>query len=394
MEKEILERLHANITLNQAKNFELLKKQHEYLVKWHKQEMSTFDHLKTSQAELWQQMQSVQHIHAQTANQIQMIFDTLVLVRNSTELIVSKYNSMVHYHMQELQSQLNQLAIRQAMEIDQLVHSVLGDLAQIEQGLSKMVTAQHQVIKDWEETKRIQKEYINIWQESIEQVNDRLNEVMNHSLQHLRSIKQEISIVQDQISWLILPFKWLHAALTNFYFHIRIEALKLLIHALMFNYVFNEITSGFIKKFVSALASAALHYYLYSLLREAFIIESTELSFDCFLILVEFVIANRLPFKLVKSISSFFSDNDNPIVDTPNSSIGHDDNNPSISPAEVSQDENNNLTHTNNFNHYHFHNYYIKEPDAIHQVATDLDEEDFEGSLPMKVGEYTHPVHH
>ncbi|KAI8643395.1 hypothetical protein BD408DRAFT_152336 [Parasitella parasitica] len=287
MEKEILEKLHANITLNQAKNFELLKNQHEYLVRWHKQEMNTFDHLKASQYELWQQMQSVQQIHAQTANQIQMIFDTLVLVRNSTELVVSKYSNMVHYHMQELQSQLNQLAIRQAMEIDQLVHSVLDDLTQVESGLSKMIRAQRKVIEDWDETKMIQKEYLNIWQESIEQVNTRLNEVMNHSLQHLRSIKQDISIVQDQISWLILPFKWLRNTLTNFYINIRTGISKLLIHALLFNYVFKEITGGYIKKLGSAFAAATFHFYLYRFLREKYTNELTESSFDCFLIVAE-----------------------------------------------------------------------------------------------------------
>lgn len=249
---EILERLHENITLNQAKNFEILKHQHDYLVHWHQQEMNTFDYLKKSQHELWYQMQAIQQVHAQTANQVQMIFDTLKLVQNSTELVVNKYNSMVHYHMQELQSQLNEIAMRQAMEIDQLVNGVLGDLAQVEKGLSRMMTAQRKVIQDWDETKMIQKEYLDVWRDSIEQVNSRLTKVMDHSMQHLESIKQDISLIQDQISWLSLPFKWLHEFITNLYVDIRHYALKCLIHALVFNYVLNAKTGSLIKKVGSA----------------------------------------------------------------------------------------------------------------------------------------------
>jgi hypothetical protein len=241
--------------LNQAKNFELLKNQHDYLINWHRQEMNTFDYLKEAQNELWYQVQSVQQIHLKTANQIQMIFDTLVLVQNSTELVVNKYNNMMYVHMQELQSQLNEIAIRQAIEIDQLVNNVLGDLTQVEQGLSKMIEVQHKVIKEWDETKVVQKEYLDVWQESIEQVNDRLNEVMNHSLQHLKGIKQDIADIQDQISWLILPFKRFHESFTNLYIKFRHGTLRFLIHVLLFSYVYSAITSGLIKKLGSALTA-------------------------------------------------------------------------------------------------------------------------------------------
>lgn len=223
--------------------------------------MNTFDHLKESQNELWYQVQSIQQIHLQTANQIQMIFDTLVLVQSSTELVVNKYNNMIHFHMQELQNQLNEIATRQAIEIDQLVNNVLGDLTQVEQGLSKMIDAQHRVIKDWDETKVVQKEYLDVWQESIEQVNDRLNEVMDRSLQHLKSIKQDISVIQDQISLLIVPFKWFHESFTNLYIKIRHGALKILIHVLLFHYVYNAITGGLIKKLGSA-STATVGTYL------------------------------------------------------------------------------------------------------------------------------------
>ncbi|KAK4510563.1 uncharacterized protein ATC70_004994 [Mucor velutinosus] len=252
MEKEILEKLHENITLNQAKNYEILKNQHEYLAQWHQQEMHTFDHLKRSQRELWYQMQAIQQVHLQTANQVQMIFDTLKLLQNSTELAVNKYNSILQIHTQELQSQLNEITMRHAIEIDQLVDRVLGDFSQVEKGLSRMMTAQRKVVQDWEETKMIQQEYLDVWRDSIEQVNSRLTEVMNHSMQHIISIKQDISIIQDQIAWLTVPFKRLHASVACVYGEIRHYALQFLMHALVFNYVMNAKTGGLIKKLGSA----------------------------------------------------------------------------------------------------------------------------------------------
>lgn len=248
----MLERLHENITLNQAKNYEILKNQHEYLAQWHQQEMHTFDHLKKSQHELWYQMQAIQQTHLQTANQVQMIFNTLKLLQNSTELAVNKYNSLFQIHAQELQSQLNEITMRHAMDIDQLLDRVFGDFSLVEKGLSRMMTAQRKVVQDWEETKMVQQEYLDVWRDSIEQVNSRLMEVMNHSMQYMKSIEKDISLMQDQISWLLFPFKWLHGSITHLYIEIRHYALEFLVHALVFNYVLNAKTGGLIRKLGSA----------------------------------------------------------------------------------------------------------------------------------------------
>ncbi|EPB88697.1 hypothetical protein HMPREF1544_04456 [Mucor circinelloides 1006PhL] len=386
MEKEILDRLHENITLNQAKNFEILKHQHDYLVHWHQQEMNTFDYLKKSQHELWYQMQAIQQVHAQTANQVQMIFDTLKLVQNSTELVVNKYNSMVHYHMQELQSQLNEIAMRQAMEIDQLVNGVLGDLAQVEKGLSRMMTAQRKVIQDWDETKMIQKEYLDVWRDSIEQVNSRLTKVMDHSMQHLESIKQDISLIQDQISWLTLPFKWLHEFITNLYIDIRHYALKCLIHALVFNYVLNAKTGSLIKKVGSASMAMLAHFYFYRILME----NSTDEPYvDGVLLALEYAIAHGMLSQGLAWIRAYFFLDDVFEENTPNEQPR------SPSPAVVPQT--NNAGHAN-FRQYHFHNYYSKEPTRrptpeLVQTTDEEQEDDDEldGILPMREDESRYP---
>ncbi|KAL9544572.1 hypothetical protein MBANPS3_007552 [Mucor bainieri] len=393
---EILEKLHANITLNQVRNYEILKNQHEYLAQWHQQEMQTFDHLKKSQHELWHQMQAIQQIHLQTANQVQMIFDTLKLLQNSTELAVNKYNSMFQIHTEELQYQLNEITMRHAMAIDQLVDRVLGDFSQVEKGLSRMMTAQRKVVQDWEETKVIQQEYLDVWRDSIEQVNSRLSQVMNHSMQHIDSIRQDISLIHDQLSWLIVPFKWLHASIAHVYLEIRHYALQFLIHALVFNYVLNAKTGGLIKKLGSASMATLAHFYLYRILMEYF---EHEPYADCAVIALEYAIANgALTRGFTWTRNYLFRDDDSVEgIPAPNPNVNGQHRSPS--PAVVPQQAANPGPPPRPARQYHFHTYYVKErtPELVEitdEEAQDEEDDLSDGIMPMRVEEYWHPPHH
>ncbi|GAN09941.1 hypothetical protein MAM1_0305d09474 [Mucor ambiguus] len=393
LEKEILEQLHENITLNQAKNYEILKNQHEYLAQWHQQEMHTFDHLKKSQQELWFQMQAIQQVHLQTANQVQMIFDTLKLLQNSTELAVNKYNSMFQIHTQELQLQLNEITMQHAIEIDQLVDRVLGDFSQVEKGLSRMMTAQRKVVQDWEETKMVQQEYLDVWRDSIEQVNSRLNQVINHSMQHISSIKQDLSLIQDQISWLVLPFKWLHESITHVYIEIRHYALQFLIHALVFNYVLNAKKGGLIKRLGSASLATFAHFYLYRILIEYFEAESYV---DCAVLILEYAIANGALLRCLVWTSNQLLWNDASVENVPTTHRPNaSEQLRSPSPAVVPQTGNVSPSTTPN-RQYHFHTYYVKERTPELAEMTDEEVEDNEecnAVLPMRVEEYRYPPH-
>jgi hypothetical protein len=150
---EILERLHENITLNQAKNFDILKQQQEYLVSWREEEVHTLDQLKGSQKQLLDQMQVVQKTHLKTANQIQSIFETLVLLQNQTEAAMFKYNQLVQYRLQTLTTQLNQLVLQQEAEISHILDSVHSALEIVDQRLADMIIAQQEAIDHWNETK-------------------------------------------------------------------------------------------------------------------------------------------------------------------------------------------------------------------------------------------------
>ncbi|OAD08359.1 hypothetical protein MUCCIDRAFT_76731 [Mucor lusitanicus CBS 277.49] len=378
MEKEMLERLHENITLNQAKNYEILKNQHEYLAQWHQQEMHTFDHLKKSQHELWYQMQAIQQTHLQTANQVQMIFNTLKLLQNSTELAVNKYNSLFQIHAQELQSQLNEITMRHAMDIDQLLDRVFGDFSLVEKGLSRMMTAQRKVVQDWEETKMVQQEYLDVWRDSIEQVNSRL--------------------MEDQISWLLFPFKWLHGSITHLYIEIRHYALEFLVHALVFNYVLNAKTGGLIRKLGSASLATLAHFYLYRILMDYF---EDEPYVDCAVLVLEYVIANgELARCLTWSRNNLFWDDASVVENAPAPPPNVSEQPRSPSPAVVPQTSNvgRSATATTPTRQYHFHNYYIKEsfPELVEITDDETeDEQDEEGNtiLPMSVEEYRHPSH-
>jgi hypothetical protein len=153
MKIEILERLHENITLNQAKNFDILAQQQAYLISWRQEEVNTLDQLKGSQAQLLNQIELVRGMHLKTANQIQSIFDTLVLLQNQTELVMVKYNQMVQYQVQEMTNQLNQLALRQEVEFGHILNNVFSGLEIVDRRLADMIIAQQQVIENWNETK-------------------------------------------------------------------------------------------------------------------------------------------------------------------------------------------------------------------------------------------------
>jgi hypothetical protein len=98
-------------------------------------------------------MDLVQGTHLKSAEQIQAIFEALVLLQNQTEAIIVKYNHLIQYHVNEMQVQLNQLVIRQEYELDHVVSTVVAGLQTIDRNIEDMVKMQQEALESWAQAK-------------------------------------------------------------------------------------------------------------------------------------------------------------------------------------------------------------------------------------------------
>lgn len=150
---EILDQVHRNITANQARNFDILQEQQEFLIKWRNEEFKTLGKMNTTQQTLLDQMEKIRGAHAKSADQIQLIFDALVLLQNQTEAVIFTYNNMVKYHVGEVQNQLNQLVNRQEFEVDYVMGTIVDGLQRINTNIGEMITIQQEALQSWSHSK-------------------------------------------------------------------------------------------------------------------------------------------------------------------------------------------------------------------------------------------------
>lgn len=130
-----------------------MQEQQEYLIKWRNEEFKALDKMRNTQGKLLNQMEKIRRTHAKSADQIQLIFDALVLLQNQTEAVISTYNNLVKYHVGEVQNQLNQLVNRQESEIDYVMSAVYNGLQRINHNIEEMVTIQQEALQSWSHSK-------------------------------------------------------------------------------------------------------------------------------------------------------------------------------------------------------------------------------------------------
>ncbi|KAL0581360.1 hypothetical protein ABG067_008459 [Albugo candida] len=123
------------------------------MINWRNEEFDTLAKLKESQAHIVSQMELVRGTHSKSADQIQLIFEALVLLQNQTEAVILKYNYLVQYHVGEMQNQLNQLATRQEYEVDYIVDAVVTNLRDIDRNIEDMIAIQKEAIENWSHSK-------------------------------------------------------------------------------------------------------------------------------------------------------------------------------------------------------------------------------------------------
>ncbi|KAI8062965.1 hypothetical protein BDF21DRAFT_347386, partial [Thamnidium elegans] len=208
LEKDILEKLHTNITLNQVKNFNILQQQQELLIDWRNDEFKTLGRLKESQSKVFNQIDTIHQVHSRTADQIQQIFETLVLVQNQTKVAVAEYNQVVQQYVKEMQTQLNQLVIRQEFEVNQVIDTVISGLKTIDRNIEEMVTIQQVTILNWSREKDLQNMYLENWTHTMDKLNTSFGQVLSTSLESIQLLKDDILVIHNQLRGILLPFEW------------------------------------------------------------------------------------------------------------------------------------------------------------------------------------------
>ncbi|KAG2194327.1 hypothetical protein INT47_000254 [Mucor saturninus] len=208
MEKEILQKLHVNITLNQLRNFNILQQQQEYLINWRNEEFKTLRKLKESQVELLSQMGAIQGLHTKSESQIQNIYTSLVSLQDQTQVVINKYNGLVQHHVDQMQDQLSQLVRRQEYELGKVVGTVIQGLQAIDRNIEDMVKIQQDALETWSNTRNVQEEYLDFWRDSMHSIHDNLSHVLNKSLDSVHHLHSEIETIHDQVKFIAAPIQW------------------------------------------------------------------------------------------------------------------------------------------------------------------------------------------
>ncbi|GAA5802446.1 hypothetical protein HPULCUR_007911 [Helicostylum pulchrum] len=215
LEKDILEKLHTNITLNQVKNFNILQQQQELLINWRNDEFKTLDRLKESQSRVFNQIDTIHQSHSRTADQIQQIFETLVLVQNQTETAVAEYEQVARQYVKEMHTQLNQLAIRQEFEVNLVIDTVISGLKTIDRNIEEMVTVQQETILNWSRERDLQNKYFENWTNTMDELNTTFGQILNTSLESIQLLKEDILVIRSQLRGILIPFQWTVGVITS-----------------------------------------------------------------------------------------------------------------------------------------------------------------------------------
>ncbi|KAI8334882.1 hypothetical protein BD560DRAFT_428623 [Blakeslea trispora] len=208
LEKDILEKWHINMTFNQAKNFDILNKQQQHLIQWQHQELALLDQLRNSQNRLIDQLEQIRSTHLKSANQIQSIFETLVLLQDQADLMVHRYHQVMNHQVETTSHQLNELSLQHQLEIDRMANAMASTLAEADRRLLTLVHSLVQALEHLDQNKQLQAVYFEDWKTMVQLVNSSLSELTHHA-SHLN---QSLSLIDAHISVFTWPFQWIQMA--------------------------------------------------------------------------------------------------------------------------------------------------------------------------------------
>lgn len=209
MEKEILEKLHENITLNQVKNFDILQNQQNYLIQWRQQEFEMLDVLKESQVDVINHIAKAKDYYQKTESQIEFLFDTLGLLQNRTQLAIVQYDEMMNHHVEQVHRQLHDLLIHQTMEMDDLVDALLLKLDKVHRHVEQSLLDQIQAANRWNEyVKNIELELNDSWKNSIQNMSTILYKAINGPLGEMKQLQDKLNDAHRHLTDIMKPFYW------------------------------------------------------------------------------------------------------------------------------------------------------------------------------------------
>ncbi|RCH97999.1 karyogamy protein [Rhizopus stolonifer] len=206
LEKEILEKLHENITLNQIKNFDILHSQQKYLIQWREQEFDRLDVLRKSQIDLSRHMDQVNTYYRTTEDHIDHIMDSLVQLQNRAELSVIQYSDVITTHVDRVKKQLHEMLIYQTMEMDDVIDSLLFKLSQMDMHLEQGLLDQVKATQRWSEhLKNLEVEVAEKWKTSVDSANMDLNTAIHDSISQVKQLHNHLIDLKGQMSQVVQP---------------------------------------------------------------------------------------------------------------------------------------------------------------------------------------------
>ncbi|KAI9362140.1 hypothetical protein BD770DRAFT_440828 [Pilaira anomala] len=297
--KDLLEKLHINITLNQVKNFEILQKQQQLLINWKNEEFKRLERLKSSQTQVLSQIKNVQAFHARSASQIEQIFETLVLLHKQTEIIVSDYNKIIKTHVENMHNKLNQLANKQEDELERAVDIVRNGLRLIDHNVEEMVHMQQDALARWAHAQDAQIKHMKSWKESLDETNMNLQQSLKSSLEKVDLLKQDVFIIHTQVKRVLAPIQWTNNVIENF----RKQALDIMVFCSFFSIAATALRSynPYTAFFLSFAASVA-HQHVFNYLCSRDPSRPNSIGFKLWIILFEWLLQAVLEavFKFIK----------------------------------------------------------------------------------------------
>ncbi|OBZ84781.1 hypothetical protein A0J61_07164 [Choanephora cucurbitarum] len=241
-----------------AKNFEILYQQQKHLIEWQQQEIALLDQLRGSQSRLIDQLEHIRAAHLKSANQIQSIFESLVLLEDQADLIVSKYNQVITHQVQSASLQLKELSLQHQIELDRMANLITSSLEAADRQLWTIIRGMTQVTENVEKTVQLQTIYFEDWSKIMSSINSQLSEALNHT----SSINDRITLINEHVSWfsslLISPKQWAHIVVSN----LKDGALATLSYAIVFYNLYRSMSVTFWKRIALAIFTTTGKYDL------------------------------------------------------------------------------------------------------------------------------------
>ncbi|KAI8974333.1 hypothetical protein BDB01DRAFT_404926 [Pilobolus umbonatus] len=207
IEKDILNKLHENITLNQVKNFDILNRQQNYMIEWREEEMAHLSNIKDIQHEMHNQFENLKDVNEETIHQMTSIHDRMMDMKHQSQSMMNEHQQSIELYRDKIQNHFHGLVSHQQDTMNGLYDAILSDINGLNSQLQEMVSIQSDAIDAWNEARVSQTEYIHTWESLVVSVNRSMNEIINASMAEIHDMQGDLKEIHYQIGSFIQPIK-------------------------------------------------------------------------------------------------------------------------------------------------------------------------------------------